>query len=338
MMTRNAKERQSLSVVRMGMSPIGKIIAVTLTTPIVKNFLGDDQAAWVTIMIVWAIVAEILLLICFFNCKEQVVIPGREDPSKAKATPILKGLKALFSNQYFWAVLVLWMIQSVAFSVSGTAGQYYTKYVLSGNTAGWTASLFGFNLDAETLQSVFVDVEIISMVIFIFLCAPVVRKFGKRNTAFIGAIVALGAQFVFLINPMDVNIILLTCALRGIGLAPLNAVVFAMVGDAIEFGQWKTHVRQEGLVFAGGSVGTKVGAGIASAAIPALLDWSGQITSTAGFAAQPESTIQMISTIYFVGPLIIAIMALVTLFLYRLDKKYDDIVAELAEREAKGQL
>ena len=45
MMTRNAKERQSLSVVRMGMSPIGKIIAVTLTTPIVKNFLGDDQAA-----------------------------------------------------------------------------------------------------------------------------------------------------------------------------------------------------------------------------------------------------------------------------------------------------
>ncbi len=69
-----------------------------------------------------------------------------------------------------------------------------------------------------------------------------------------------------------------------------------------------------------------------------MLDWSGQITSTAGFAAQPESTIQMISTIYFVGPLIIAIMALVTLFLYRLDKKYDDIVAELAEREAKGQL
>lgn len=91
-------------------------------------------------------------------------------------------------------------------------------------------------------------------------------------------------------------------------------------------------------MFAGGSVGTKIGAGIASAAIPALLDWSGQITSTSGFAAQPESVIQMISNIYFAGPLIIAIMALVTLFLYRLDKKYDDIVAELAEREAKGQL
>ena len=237
MMTRNAKERQSLSIVRMGMSPIGKIIAVTLTTPIVKNFLGNDQAAWVTIMIVWAVVAEILLLVCFFNCKEQVVIPGREDAKKAKATPILKGLKALFSNQYFWAVLVLWMIQSVAFSISGTAGQYYTKYVLSGNTAGWTCNLVGFQLDAETLQSILVDIEIISMVIFIFLCAPVVRRFGKRNTAFLGALLAVAAQFVFLINPLDINIVVLTCVLRGIGMAPLNAVVFAMVGDAIEFGQ-----------------------------------------------------------------------------------------------------
>lgn len=76
------------------------------------------------------------MLVCFFNCKEQVVVPGREEGKEQKATPILVGLKALFKNQYFWAVLVLWMIQSVAFSVSGTAGQYYTKYVLSGNTEG----------------------------------------------------------------------------------------------------------------------------------------------------------------------------------------------------------
>lgn len=82
-----------------------------------------------------------------------------------------------------------------------------------------------------------VDIEIITMVIFIFLCAPAVRKFGKRNTAFLGAFIAVAAQFVFLINPLDLNIVILTCVLRGIGMAPLNAVVFAMVGDAIEFGQ-----------------------------------------------------------------------------------------------------
>lgn len=188
------------------------------------------------------------------------------------------------------------------------------------------------------MQSVLVDVEIITMVIFIFLCAPVVRRFGKRNTALVGAGIAVLGQFVFLINPLDVNIVMATCVLRGIGMAPLNAVVFAMVGDAVEFGQWKSHIRQEGLVFAGGSVGTKIGAGIASAAIPALLTMANFQTSTGAFIAQSPETIQMISNIYFIGPLIIAILAFVTLFLYRLDNKYDKIVSELAEREAKGEL
>ncbi len=59
----------------------------------------------------------------------------------------------------------------------------------------------------------------------------------------------------------------MSCVARAIGLAPLNAVVFGMAGDVVEYGQWKTHVRQESLIFAGGSIGTKVGAGLASAAM-----------------------------------------------------------------------
>ncbi len=49
MMTRVSSERDMLSVVRMGLSPLGKIIAVTCTTPLVKLF-GNDQAAWVKTM------------------------------------------------------------------------------------------------------------------------------------------------------------------------------------------------------------------------------------------------------------------------------------------------
>ena len=42
MMTRVSSERDMLSVVRMGLSPLGKIIAVTCTTPLVKLF-GNDH-------------------------------------------------------------------------------------------------------------------------------------------------------------------------------------------------------------------------------------------------------------------------------------------------------
>ncbi|MEG2297903.1 MAG: MFS transporter, partial [Clostridium sp.] len=69
MMTRDSSERDMLSIVRMGLSPLGRIMAVTCTLPLVKLF-GDNQAAWVKTMSVWAVVALILLIICFWRCKE----------------------------------------------------------------------------------------------------------------------------------------------------------------------------------------------------------------------------------------------------------------------------
>ena len=111
-----------------------------------------------------------------------------------------------------------------------------------------------------------------------------------------------------------------------------------MVGDVVEFGQWKHHIRQESLIFAGGSIGTKVGAGLASAVITGLLSSSGYVSSSAGITAQPETALEMIVSLYKFGPILIAAVIIVTLFGYKLDKMYPAIMQELTEREAHGQL
>lgn len=319
MMTRVSSERDMLSVVRMGLSPLGKIIAVTCTTPLVKLF-GNDQAAWVKTMTVWAVIALILLLICFINCKETVVIAGQD---KAEKVPVKKGLKLLLTNQYFWAVLLLWMFQSVSFSVSGTILPYYCKYIFHNDT--W-------------LYSALYLTEILTLVVCIFLCAPLIRKFGKRNIALAGSIIALVGHLLYFLNPYSIPWMVMSCVARAVGLAPLNAVVFGMIGDVVEFGQWKTHVRQESLIFAGGSIGTKVGAGVASAVMTGLLSMGGYISTAAGSVTQPDSALHMIVNIYKGGPLIVAGGVLVVLLFYHLDKQYPDIMKELIEREAKGEL
>ncbi len=319
MMTRVSSERDMLSVVRMGLSPLGKIIAVTCTTPLVKLF-GNDQAAWIKTMTVWAVIALILLLICFVNCKETVVIAGKE---KAEEVPIRKGLKLLVTNQYFWAVLILWMFQSVSFSVSGTILPYYCKYIFKNDT--W-------------LYSALYLTEILTMVVCIFLCAPLIKKFGKRNIALVGSCIALGGQLLFFLNPYSLPWMVMSCVARAIGLAPLNAVVFGMIGDVVEFGQWKTHVRQESLIFAGGSIGTKVGAGVASAAMTGLMSLAGYISTSTGVASQPQGALSMIVQIYKFGPVIVAGGVLLVLIFYKLDEKYADIMKELIEREARGEL
>lgn len=319
MMTRVSAERDMLSVVRMGLSPVGKIIAVTFTTPLVKLF-GNDQAAWVKTMSVWAVIALILLLICFVNCKETVVIEAQQ---KAEKVSLKKGLKVLVTNQYFWAVLLLWMFQSVSFSVSGTILPYYCKYIFGNDT--W-------------LYSVLYLAEILTMIVCIFCCAPLIRRFGKRNIALAGSVIALVGQILFFLNPHSVAWMTMSCLTRAVGLAPLNAVVFGMIGDVVEFGQWKSHIRQESLIFAGGSIGTKVGAGVASAAMTGLLSLSGYISTSAGLTAQPESALQMIIQIYKFGPMIVAGGVFLVLLFYKLDEKYNDIMAELTEREARGEL
>lgn len=319
MMTRVSSERDMLSVVRMGLSPIGKIIAATCTLPIVKLF-GDDQAAWIKTMSIWAVLALILLLVCFFRCEETVKIEAKQ---KAPKVPLGKSFSALFKNQYFWAVLVLWMVQSVSFGISGTILPYYCKYIFGNDTWMYSALFL-----TETL----------TLVAGIFACTPLIKKFGKRNIALAGSLIALAGQLIFFFNPYSFTWMVMSCLTRAIGLAPLNAVVFGMVGDVVEFGQWKTHIRQESLVFAGGSIGTKVGAGLASATMTGLLSAAGYISTSAGSAAQPDSALNMIVNIYKFGPVLIALVAFITLALYKLDKAYPSIMKELIERESRGEL
>ena len=129
-----------------------------------------------------------------------------------------------------------------------------------------------------------------------------------------------------------------SCVIRGLGLAPLNSIVFGFLGDVVEFGQWKNHIRQESLIFAGSSVGMKVGAGLTSAIITGLLSLSGYISSTSGVMEQPDSAIRMIINVYRFAPLVVWVSVIITLSLYKLDKMYPMIMKELTEREAKGML
>ncbi|MBQ8143207.1 MAG: MFS transporter [Butyricicoccus sp.] len=319
MMSRESEERDMLSIVRMGLSPFGRILAVTCTLPLIQ-FFGDDQMAWVKVMSIWAVLAVIMLLLCFFNCKETVEI---EAVKKQEKTPVLKSLIALAKNQYFWAVLVLWTMQVTIYTVTGTMLPYYCKYI--------------FN-NSSTMYSMLYLVETLVIVGMTFCSPALLRRFGKRNMSLAGAVVALIGHMIFCLNPYSVPWMYFSCIIRGIGLAPFNSVIFGMLGDVIEFGQYKTHLRQESLIFAGSSVGQKVGSGVASALLTSLMSWSGYLSSTAGSAVQPESAINMIVDLYKFAPIVVWVIVIVTLAFYKLDKKYPAIMEELRSREARGEL
>ena len=319
MMTRSSKERDMLSITRMCLSPWGRILSVSATLPLVKMF-GDNQMAWVEVMSVWAVVALFLLLFCFSKCKETVVIEAREKVAKV---PVGKALKCLAVNKYFWAGMIIWMMQNVIFTITGTILPYYCKYIFMND------SLYSGLYLLETLVTIFV------MAVF---SPRLLKRFGKRNMSLAGVIVCFVGHAIFLLNPMDFNWVVFSCVIRGIGFAPVQSVIFGFLGDAVEYGQWKTHIRQEGLIFSGGSVGTKVGSGLTSAALTGLLSYVGYVATSSGAVAQSQDVINMIVSIYEWGPIFVWAVLILVLAFYKLEKVYPQIMRDLVAREAKGEL
>ena len=63
------------------------------------------------------------------------------------------------------------------------------------------------------------------------------------------------------------SVIVISSIIRGIGNACGGATMWAMVSDTIDYGEWKTGYRTEGLVNSACSFGYKIGNGIGSAAV-----------------------------------------------------------------------
>ena len=320
MMTRSSHERDLLSIVRMALSPVGKIIAVTFTMPVVKLF-GDNQAAWIKTMSMWCAIALILLIICFVRCKETVNFEAAQQ--EQPKVPASRALKALLGNPYFWATLVLWTVTCVHTTIIGTDLPYYCKYVL-GNDSWY--------------YSVIYTAEIVALIVGALLCPLLLQKFNKRDLSLAGCIVVVIAHALIMVNPMSFRWILVMTIIRSIGQAPLTSLVFGMMGDVVEYGQWKSHLRQESLIFGGGSLGFKIGTGITSAVMTAMLENAGFLSSVTGGAMQPTSAQHMISSIFKFGPIFVWAAAIIVLLFYKLDKIYPTIAKELAEREARGEM
>lgn len=157
-------------------------------------------------------------------------------------------------------------------------------------------------LHNESLVGTVNAAYITPMIIFFFLMASIVKKIGKKNTNLVGWAAILISYIPLFFGMENVTFVIGTSVIRGIGYACVMGVQFAIIGDSVEYGEWKTGIRSEGLVFSAQSFGCKVGMGLGNALIGVLLDW-GKYDGT--LAVQPGSVIMVIKGLYVVMPVII---------------------------------
>ena len=110
----------------------------------------------------------------------------------------------------------------------------------------------------------------IPIVVFTPLARKMVTKYGKKELSVIGAICSIaGGLLLFIITPsntgLDLIVYILAQLVYSLGLGIYSTVSWAMMGDAIDYNEWKTGKREEGVVYSLHSFFRKLAQGIGPA-------------------------------------------------------------------------
>ena len=130
-------------------------------------------------------------------------------------------------------------------------------------------------------QSYFKNVQIsgivqlfamIPIVCFTPLARKMVAKYGKKELATFGSICSIVAGLaLFIITPdntvLDLVLYIISQLVFSLGLGIYSTVSWAMMGDAIDYNEWKTGSREEGTVYSLHSFFRKLAQGIGPALI-----------------------------------------------------------------------
>ncbi len=202
----------------------------------------------------------------------------------------------------------------------------------------------------------------IPIVVFTPLARKMVVKYGKKELAIVGSICSIiGAAGLFIITPdnktIDLVLYVLCQLIFNLGMGIYSTVSWAMMGDAIDYNEWKTGNREEGVVYSLHSFFRKLAQGLGPAVALIIMTGLGYVNNANMDAAGNYTNVPDANgaftaiNVQWLGDdvalnlrilvaglfLLSAIMQFVGLALvYNLDKKtLDKMNAELAERRGE---
>ncbi|WP_291055837.1 glycoside-pentoside-hexuronide (GPH):cation symporter [Herbiconiux sp.] len=313
--TTNSKMRVSLTVIRTFFALLTTLVVNFITIPIVTSS-GGGQAGWTLVSLIYGAVAAATFLIVFFGTKERVTSTLRVE--SGKKMPFGQTVTILVKNPYFFLVFGFFLLNFLLTGTSGV-GIYFAKDVLGD----------------PNLYSFLGLIQILPLLIGMWFMPPLIARFGKRRLIMIGVVVTVAGILITLIDPSSFTLVLTGGLVRSVGGIPIAAALFALVADVVDYGEWKTGVRLDGMTYAAATAGQNFGAGLGVA----LVGWLLAAAAYDGAATvQPASAVGMEVFLYLWIPLIATVLMGVIIYFLNIDKNLSvlqrDLAARRAEREA----
>lgn len=311
--TSSTKMRVSLTVLRTFFAILTTLIVNVATIPLITS-LGGGQGAWSSISVIYAVIAAITFVVLFLGTKERV--KPTMPPEQGVKLPLGTKIGHLVRNPYFFLAFAFFFINFVL-SGSQSVGIYYASDVLND----------------PNLYSLLGLVGILPLLIGIWFMAPIIGRFGKRKSMLFGFAVSLVGIIIALIDPTNLTLLLVGLLIRGIGMIPAAAAMFALVADVVDYGEWKSGVRLDGMTYAAATAGQNFGAGLGAA----LVGWA--LAAGAYNAANEVQAPSALSAEIFVMlwlPLILTLAQVVIIYFLNIDKSMSKMQRDLAIRRLRA--
>lgn len=324
-LTRDTDEITILTSVRMFMANIGGL-AVAYGIPKLVSALSPDgqihsanaAGAWFTTMVIYALAGLVLLIFCFSQCKERVVMDAAET-----ANVKVSDLWVEFKRNRPLRVLAFFFITAFAMmAVGNSAGSYYMIYNVHGTS---------------DQMAYFMALGSIPSFIFMPLVPWIKRKIGKRamfNVFLSVAIVGMVALYVISMVPAlkgQIGMVYVAQFVKSTGVIVATGYMWALVPEVISYGEYTHGKRISGIVNALTGIFYKAGMALGGVVPGLVLSFVGfDQTNTVSQTPMAE---QGILWLVCVIPTVLLVVAMFIISRYELsDELVDRINREIEQR------
>lgn len=326
-LTRDTDEITKLTSVRMFLANLGGL-AVAYGIPILVKYLSPDGKinssesgnAWFITMTIYAIVGLFLLIFCYTQTKERVVM-DEKDTAHVKVSD----LWTEFVRNAPLRVLAFFFITAFAMmAIGNSAGSYYMIY----------------NVQAPDMLPYFMALGSLPAFIFMPMVPAIKRAIGKKQMFYVFltiAIVGMALLYAISVIPAlktQVWLVFVAQFVKSTGIIVATGYMWALVPEVISYGEHTTGRRISGIVNALTGIFYKAGmalGGVVPGLVLTFVGFDEKNTITQSSFAE-----QGILWLVAIIPAILLILAMFIISKYELsDEVIDRINREIEEKHLK---
>jgi len=277
-LTTDYDERTALTSYRMFFSIFGSLLAFTIPLMIIGGFRPGNADRVLIMGVIFSGISMIPLLLTFAGTKE------REHNMELSRPKLLPSLRAAFKNRPFVFGAVIFLFTWVCISILETTLLFFLKYIVQ----------------REAQSDILMGSIFVAAIIALPFWEYASRKWDKRRAYIVGVAFWAVVQIVLItLNPStSMPVLFGLCILAGIGVGAAHVLPWSIIPDAIEWDEYETGQRHEGMFYSLVTLTQKIASAIAVPMVLLLLEFTGYVPNA---EIQPAST--MLGIRIAIGPI-----------------------------------